>query len=76
MRNIPSREVRAYSGKVPINHLKIADIENEKQYLAAEFTEFYDKILLQKIFCFFHFLTNLNFHSCTPYEIAHSCFLA
>lgn len=43
--NLPSQANRAYNGKVPINHLKIADIAKVKQYIPAEFTEFYDEIL-------------------------------
>lgn len=43
--NLPSQADRAYNGKVPINHLKIADIAKVKQYIPAEFTEFYDEIL-------------------------------
>lgn len=43
--NLPSQSNSAYSGKVPINHLKIADISKVKQYIPAEFIDFYEEIL-------------------------------
>lgn len=43
--NLPNQENLAYSGKVPINHLKIADISKVKQYVPAEFMDFYEEIL-------------------------------
>ena len=42
---MPSQSNSAYSGKVPINHLKIADISKVKQYIPAEFIDFYEEIL-------------------------------
>ncbi|KAL3279036.1 hypothetical protein HHI36_016552 [Cryptolaemus montrouzieri] len=35
----------AYNGKVPINHLKIADIAMVKQYIPSKFTGFHDELL-------------------------------
>ena len=42
---ISKRRCAPYSVKVPINHLKIADIAKVKQYIPAEFTDFYGEIL-------------------------------
>lgn len=42
---MPSQANLAYSGKVPINQLKIADISKVKQYIPAEFIDFCEEIL-------------------------------